>query len=301
MAVAGVAPYRVRANNRLFYLAAACLNSTNNTAKTVRSVARILHDDGTNDEIKFRDTDFAGVASGATWADAIPGDHPVKKDGWIVSWTSYGDGTGGVHDSTYLYYGVASDDLAGTQFSCVARGHSGYGIGPVLGTFEEMRGPLWAYVATITNGAGGAGSHFYDVTPTAGGEIELLGGHIVNGDTVAVTFNVRITDGTDADGVAPAETDILFELVPRAASLAAGTMRCFPTANVSADGGPAGAFGSPIRIRGTMKLKVNTGSVALSQDTQLSLLGRLKSSNYPAVTLNGASTPTLTVVTNQVF
>mgnify|MGYP001614663689 FL=1 len=196
-------------------------------------------------------------------------------------------------------YVIAGDATSGQQITDVMRGHLNFSSALHLGDSEPMRGPLWVFVATITNGAGGAGSHFYDVEVGAGGELELLGGLIVNGDTVGVTFNVRITDGTDTDGAAPAQTDIIMELVPVAVSLAAAASRSFPTANASADNGPGAPF--PVLIRGTMKLKVNTGSVALSQDTQLSLWGRIRNSDYPAVTLNGASTPVLTVVTNAVF
>jgi len=166
-------------------------------------------------------------------------------------------------------------------------------------TYTWPEGATWIGIFTITNAAGAAGAHFYSIRGVAGSEYRLMYGEMFNGDTVAVAMQMIITDGSDSASAAAAQTDIVAHVTPNN-NLAAGVFRSFPTANVSADSGPMG-WGWPM-VSGTMRLKCETGSVAVSQDTQLAVALRLwNAAALPTVTLTGGASAVTATVRNQVF
>ncbi len=154
-------------------------------------------------------------------------------------------------------------------------------------TGEYWDGALWVYHADITNGGGGAGDHVYTIVPGAGNELELLYGRVINQDTTARTVTIVIDDGSND----------LVRIMTLA--LSGGAAAGFPTAEVQATTGNSTSLVRYI-ISGTMRLVVAIAAVALSQDTVLGLVCRIRG-GLPTVTEVGASTPTININTEQVF
>ncbi len=149
-------------------------------------------------------------------------------------------------------------------------------------------GGTWVYQASITNGAGGAGVQSYTVVPGRGNEMEVLYGEFFNGDTVGVVLTVSVDDGANE----------LAELMSVTAD--AASRHSFPHSDVSGVAGTHTSAGARIIVAGTMRLIALSASVAASQDTNLGLACRIRGSE-PVVTEVGASTPTITINTEQVF
>lgn len=156
-------------------------------------------------------------------------------------------------------------------------------------TEEYWEGRLFLYHGEITNGAGGGGNISWVIIPGRGNELELLYGHLQNGDTAGRTGSINI------------ETDTSGELVTRpltSSSFAAGARRFFPVAEPSADNTTAG----PARwiISGIQRISVTMGAVAASENAVFSFAARLRG-GMPGITEAGNSTPTIAINVEQVF
>ncbi len=150
-------------------------------------------------------------------------------------------------------------------------------------------GSLWVYQADITNGAGGAGDNSYTVTVGVGNELELLYGELFNGDTSARTVTVEIDDGTNR----------IAQLLNVAAD--AAKRHGFPiNDDISTGGGVVAGGGRRFILAGAMRLIVTIAAVALSQDSALGLVCRIRG-GAPTVVEAGASTPTININTEQTF
>ena len=149
-----------------------------------------------------------------------------------------------------------------------------------------MAGSLWEYQADITNGAGGAGDHSYTVTPGVGNELWILYGEVLNGDTATRTVTMAIDTGADQ----------LYDFSNEA--LGAGVRAPFPGRGASTV--PRHHNANYYMLAGAMRFIVTIAAVALSQNTALGLVARIKG-GAPTVAEAGASTPTININTEQVI
>ena len=151
-----------------------------------------------------------------------------------------------------------------------------------------MRGAIWVYQADITNGAGGAGSHTYTLTPGVGNEIEILQGEVFNGDSSSRVISSLVDDG--ANRLYPIQNDLTIGAAGRYAMPVGESM----AANRNSVGY------SKYALAGTMRLVVTVASVAASQDSALGLVARIWG-GVPDMVEAGASTPTININTERVF
>ncbi len=147
-------------------------------------------------------------------------------------------------------------------------------------TFDPDTWATWHHRATIVNDAGTSGSHSYLFTPGAGNILILLGGSLLNGDTSSRTALVRLrnTDG-----------DIIRQVLENSTTVA-GATRDFPTSQATGDNLSA-SDGSPVVAAGTEDVIVSILSVAVSENTELSI---------QFLVLGGPPTVTLTSPANAV-
>ncbi|MFQ5810612.1 MAG: hypothetical protein ACE5JM_13430 [Armatimonadota bacterium] len=140
-------------------------------------------------------------------------------------------------------------------------------------TEAYWEGVIWTYFQTITNDGTNSGNHNWVIEGAAGEEFEVLYGHLFNGDASARTVSAQIRDISN---------NILSYLLPNGASVAAGAARAFPTSMSSADDDAVGH--GRLIVAGTMDLNFTINSVAVSQDTRLGLVLRLRA-GLPTVTV----------------
>ncbi len=126
--------------------------------------------------------------------------------------------------------------------------------------FDPETWAVWDYRATIVNDGASAGGHSYTITPGAGNTAILLGGQFLNGDSVGRTCSVTLRD-TDDNPIRRILPDV---------TVAAGARREFPTSQGTADSG-ASSDGNPTLIAGTENLFVVVNSLAINQDSELSV------------------------------
>ncbi len=154
--------------------------------------------------------------------------------------------------------------------------------------FDPTKWAVWEYRATIVNDGVNSGNHDYRITPGAGNLCILLGGQVQNGDTVGRVVTVQLLDTDNA---------IIRRLIP-AVSVGAGSRREFPTSEVSADDAPA-SDGSPVVVAGVEDLLVSIASLAVNENTELSIQ-MLISGPVPTVVLASPTDAVETVTTDVV-
>src|SRR3990167_5169346 len=136
-----------------------------------------------------------------------------------------------------------------------------------MGETLEMwpAGATFLFDILIANeAAAGAGNIELIYTAGEGTEFEVLYGSIFNEDTVARTGRAIIDDGTN----------LIVEVAQRA-SIANGTYRGYPSAQVSVDNGPSAA-GVRFLVSGPMRLRLVVESVADGQDARFTGVLRIK-------------------------
>ncbi len=150
-------------------------------------------------------------------------------------------------------------------------------------TFDVHELAVWNYTATITNDACCSGNHVYSVEPGRGNIAILIAGRFLNGDTAGRTGTIDVRN---------VDNSAMYRLV--SATFAAGAFRTFPTTEVSADNGFAGA-NQPYVLAGLMDLNANLAAIAVSQDTAFSI-SMLIHGEPPTVTLTspGGATENVT-------
>ncbi len=153
-------------------------------------------------------------------------------------------------------------------------------------------GALFVYHADITNGAGGSGTNSYTIVPGAGNELEILYGHIFNGDTVARGTSLLISSGAN----------LITTLLDDAPGLAInpGAVQSYPhNDEVNVDGGST-VGGVRLFLAGTMDFEGKLLAVGSSDDTRFAMAARLRG-GMPIITEAGISTPTININVEQVF
>ncbi len=157
---------------------------------------------------------------------------------------------------------------------------------------DYWEGALYIYDADITNGAGGAGANSYNLTPGVGNEMEILSIRFLNGDVAGRVLTVEIRDD---------DNNVIIEIFP-GVSLGAGATIMFP--HISSDANIAARSAWPNKTRaflaGEMNVNLSLAAVAASQNTECSIVGRIRG-GIPTATEVGASTPTINVNKEQVF
>ena len=148
---------------------------------------------------------------------------------------------------------------------------------------------LYVFRATITNDGVTAGAHAYTLSPGVGRKMIILGGRVLNGSLAAVAFDVFLTDGTNR----------IYNFLPEGATIAAGVARSFPTSMSSADS-DAGSQLS-MMLGGAMTFEVDTGSIAISQDTAAAVIALVDSQEPTTATAVGPAGSTATINTSLVF
>ncbi len=155
---------------------------------------------------------------------------------------------------------------------------------------DYWEGALWVYHASITNDAMDVATHTYTITVGAGNELEILFGSVLQGDTSNRAVTVEITDGTNRLAVLIGST------------VNAGVRAAFPTATPFIAAGPILiSAGTRIILGGAMELVVTIGAVAVSQDSALGLVCRIRGAVPTVVEAASAGTPVISIDTEQVF
>lgn len=145
---------------------------------------------------------------------------------------------------------------------------------------------VWHYRATIVNDAGTSGTHSYVASPGAGSVVILLGGQLLNGDTVSRNAQVTLRD---------TDNETLRRILPTV-SVAAAARRDFPTTESTADGG---ASANGIIVSGTEDFLVSIISLAASENTELSLQGLVYGAS-PTVTITSPANAVETVTEDRI-
>lgn len=153
-------------------------------------------------------------------------------------------------------------------------------------------GGLWVYHADIVNDGSNSGNHTYSIAQAAGDEMEVLYGIFLNGDTSNRTLQALIDDG--ANTLAALLGDI------GGFTLNAGASQGFPVADPRASAGGGSSGGIRYIVAGAMRLRFVLGSVAVSQDSALGIVCRIRGA-IPTVTLTSPADAVETVNTNRVF
>ncbi len=153
-------------------------------------------------------------------------------------------------------------------------------------------GALFIYHADILNGAGGSGTTSYTVVPGAGNELEILYGHIFNGDTVGRGSKVEISSGAN----------FLASLLDDQTGIALdpGAAQSYPHSDEVAAGGGSTVGGVRLFLAGTMDLEGAILAVGSSDDTRFAMVARLRG-GMPIITEAGISTPTININVEGVF
>ncbi len=154
--------------------------------------------------------------------------------------------------------------------------------------FDLEKWAVWHFRATIVNDGSSAGGHSYTVTAGAGNVAVLMGGQFLNGDTVGRTCSVHMRDTDDYE---------IRALLP-STTVAAGARREFPTAEATGDDGSS-SDGGPVILAGTEDLFVVINSLAINQNSELSLQF-LVSAGLPSVALVSPGTAVETITENRI-
>ncbi len=154
--------------------------------------------------------------------------------------------------------------------------------------FDPDKWAVWHFRATIVNDAGASGSHEYLFTPGAGNVLILLGGSLLNGDTSTRVGLARLRN-TDAD---------IIRQVLENSSVVAGATRDFPTSQSTGDNLSA-SDGSPVVVAGTEDFLVGIVSVAVSENTEVSIQF-LVSGGPPTVTFTSPASAVETETENRI-
>lgn len=158
-----------------------------------------------------------------------------------------------------------------------------------MSTEEYWEGRLFVYHATVTNGAGGDGDISFLTVPGQGNELEILYGHLHNGDTVGRTGTIDVE--TDTGG------QLVARLMPSVA-FAAAARRFFPSSELSGDN--LAATAKRWIISGTQRMNATIAAVGASDDVTFAFAARLRG-GMPTITEAGASTPTITINEERVY
>ncbi len=154
--------------------------------------------------------------------------------------------------------------------------------------FDPEKWAVWEYRATIVNDGVNSGNHDYRIIPGAGNMAILLGGQLLNGDTTGRTATVQLLDTDNA---------IIRRLIS-ARPVGAGSRREFPKSEVTADDREA-SDGSPMVVAGVEDLLVSIASLAINENTELSIQ-MLVSGGVPSVVLISPTDAVETVTTDVV-
>jgi len=128
----------------------------------------------------------------------------------------------------------------------------------------------------------------YTMTVGLGNELEVLYLEVFNGDTSARVIDVSIDDGTN----------VLWSLFRRAgtSTAAAGSLPWPHTGASILEGGH-----TRLMMSGVMRLVASVAAVAVSQDSALSLVCRIRGPVPTVVEAASAGTPVISINTERVF
>ncbi len=151
-------------------------------------------------------------------------------------------------------------------------------------------GALFVYHADITHGAG-SGTTSYTIVPGEGNELEILYGHIFNGDTVARTASLLISSGAY----------LITSLLDRVGlALDAGAGQSYPHSDEGSATGGSTVGGVRLFLAGTMDFEGAVLAVGNTDDTRFAMAARLRG-GMPTITEAGVSTPVININVEQVF
>lgn len=158
-------------------------------------------------------------------------------------------------------------------------------------TEQYWDGELFAYQATIINGAGGGGNISTTLVPGDGQEFELYWGTVSHNDATASDIDVQIRDDS---------ANVLVNLYDVDA-VTQNSLCQFP-AEAGAPSTSGNTSPQPTRfvISGTMDLFITALAIDLSEGTTTSIVGRVRG-NPPTITEAGNSTPAITINTERVY
>lgn len=154
-------------------------------------------------------------------------------------------------------------------------------------------GATWVFRVTITNDGANSGTHEVDITPGARNDMWLLYGSIRNGDASTRTAQIVIEDDS---------ANILASLIPGFANgvaLTANDSFPWPT-NDETGASAANVIHQPLMLAGAMNLHNQLTSVAVSQDSSVSVVARIRGA-LPTITITSPTGATETVDTNRIF
>ncbi len=154
--------------------------------------------------------------------------------------------------------------------------------------FDPTTWAVWDYRATIVNDGVNSGDHQYVFTPGPGNICILLHGRILNGDAAGRTCSAVVRNADDDD----------IRNVLTAQSVAAAAFRGFPTSEATGDNNTS-SDGAPVVISGIEDLRVNVATVAVSENTELTLQ-MLVLARPPTPTLTSPTDATETETENRV-
>ena len=157
----------------------------------------------------------------------------------------------------------------------------------LLAFFDPEKWSVWEYRATIVNDGSNSGTHTYVLTAPDGGVLILLGGRVFNGDTSTRTILAQTRNR---------DNDVIRDPIESVAA-PGGTRLNFPTAELMGTGDGNASDGTHYVIAGGEDFLVQVASVAVSQDTNLSMQF-LVSGGPAAVVLTSPTGATETETTN---
>ncbi len=259
---------------------------------------RVVYDDGSDDDLRVP----TFVTGAGNLAQYPPTTSLAESDGYVVGGVVYIAGSSAnqpVRGQTYVRaFTTRSAGLDAPALDLVMEGNLYRAFGVSLGQSEERAWMTWVYIADITNDGSNSGNHIYEVTPGAGNEMKILYGYLYNGDSSSRVGNVRIHD-VSGQGSTSNLSDQLADFVPIATTLGAGQRGSFPTNDEFGDN-TAAVMHTPFRIAGDMTIWARLASVAINQDSQFSIVCRIRG-GIPAVVLTSPTDAVEVVHRNQVF
>jgi len=155
-------------------------------------------------------------------------------------------------------------------------------------------GAIWSYADSIVNDGITSGDHVRVVTLTRGSRLEILHGFLYNGDAAGRAAYVRIQDNN-----AGTESPLNQLTGTRVANvtIAAANLRSFPAAAPYADSVP-NQVAQRYFLGNRMELEANLIAIAISQDSELALTGRVWGPK-PTVTVTSPAGSTLTTLVDR--
>lgn len=155
--------------------------------------------------------------------------------------------------------------------------------------FDPSQWAVWDYRATITNDGATSGNHTYSISPGKGNMAVLLGGEVLNGEASSAR-NIAIL-------LANADSAVIRRVLV-STSVAAGTVRQFPTSEATADDGSS-STPPDVVIAGTELLDITISSIGVNENTALAIQF-LISGSKPVVTLTSPANATEAVTEDTV-